>query len=189
VPPPRQILLALFLAASGLLAWWIQSDQEIGRNLPQSDKRQPDYTVESLTITTMGESGRPSRRLLAHELRHYPNGGGNELDQPRLTIFRDGEAPWTVRSNAGHINDDGEELLLTGPVFIDREAGENTREMHLKTWDLFIRAPDEYARTDRRMHLTSGADWMSSVSGGELWFGEQLRLNLFGRARLQFDFP
>jgi LPS export ABC transporter protein LptC len=122
-------------------------------------------------------------------LRHYPSGEINELDEPKLTLFRDGEPPWFIRSTTGRISDDGNRIFLHGPVLVDRQAGDETRAVHIKTHELFILADEEYARTEQPLHLTSGVDWMSSATGGELWFGEPLRLKLSGRARFQFDRP
>lgn len=187
VPPIRQIVLASILATAGLLAWWLLREQEIPRNVGQTAEREPDYTVDRFTVTVMGETGRPVRRLVARESRHYPDDGGNELEEPKLTLFKEDEQPWFIVSDQGHTTEDGDEILLLGPVFIDRAAGEGTRPVHIKTYDLFIRADDEYARTERPVHITSGADWASSVTGGEFWFGDNLRARLFGRARQQID--
>lgn len=187
MPTTRQIVLASILAAVGLLAWWMHEEPEIPRDVGPAAEREPDYTVDNFTATVMGEAGRPDRRLVARELRHYPDGGGNELEEPRLTLFNEGEPPWFVRSNSGRTTEDGDEILLLGPVFIDRAAGKETRPVHLKTYDLLIQADEEYARTERPVHITSGADWVSSVTGGEVWFGDHLRAKLFGRARQQID--
>jgi lipopolysaccharide export system protein LptC len=189
VPPPRQIVLVLLLAAAALSAWWLQPREETSSGPEEAADRRPDYTVERLTVTTMEERGRPDRRLVARELRHYPIDSSNELDEPLLTLFKEGEPPWRIRSESGRISDEGDELLLQGTVFIDREAGAGTRPVHIKTSYLLVRPEEDYARTERALHLTSGADWLSSAAGAELWFGDPLRIKLFGRARLQMDQP
>ena len=189
MPPIRQIVLASILSTAGLLAWWLQTQEEIPVKAGQTAEREPDYTVDRFSVTVMGETGRPIRRLLARELRHYPDDGSNELEEPRLTVFKEGEPPWLVRSNRGHTTEDGDEILLLGPVFIDRAAGKGTRPAHIKTYDLFIQADEEYARTQRPVHITSGPDWASSATGGEVWFGDNLHTKLFGRARHQIDLP
>jgi lipopolysaccharide export system protein LptC len=187
VPSLRQLFLAGALAVLGLLAWWKQTEQSMEKNALRSAGNQPDYTVNQLTVTTMGEAGHPSRRLVARELRHYPQDAGNELDEPRLTLYKDDEPPWHVRSNLGHVSEDGAEVLLKGPVFADRAAAGETPSIHIKTWELFIQTREQYGRTEHPVHVTSGADWLSSASGAELWFGDKLHLKLFGRARLQFE--
>jgi lipopolysaccharide export system protein LptC len=186
---PRQLLLAAALASVGASAWWLQTEEEIKGNGVRETERRPDYTVDLLNVTTMDETGRPDRKLIARELRHYPDNGGNELEDPRLTLFKPGEPPWLIRSRQGHMSEDGDTLLLKGPVLMDREAGEQIRPMHIKTRDLTVRPNEDYARTERPVHVTSGADWLSSATGAEIWLGEGTRLKLFGRARKQLDLP
>ena len=163
------------------------------RDAPQTvsapaDER-PDYTVEQLSVTTMAQDGRPARRLVARELRHYPAAEINLLEEPRLTLFEEAAPPWVIRSETGRVSEDGNEVFLHGPVFADRPAGDGTRAVHVKTRELFIRADEHYARTEQPLHLTSGVDWLSSAAGGELWFDEPLRLKLFGRARMKIYQP
>jgi lipopolysaccharide export system protein LptC len=189
MPPLRQILLALLLAAAGLLAWRLLPVQDAPQTASVPADERPDYTVERLSMTTMAQDGKPAKRLVARELRHYPAAEINLLEEPRLTLFKEAAPPWLIRSETGRISEDGDEVFLHGPVFADRRAGDGTRAVHVKTYELFIRADEQYARTQQPLHLTSGADWLSSTTGGELWFEEPLRLKLFGRARMQIDAP
>jgi LPS export ABC transporter protein LptC len=187
VPPVRQILLALLLAGAGSFAWWFQGEEADRSTAEPRGDRRPDYVAEQITITTMGETGRPDRRLVASKARHYKREGESELDEPRLTLFREGEPPWLVRSERGRISEDGKDIFLQGPVFIDRSAGAANRAVHIQTSELLVKPDADYAHTERPVHVTSGAEWLSSAAGAELWFGDQLRLKLFGRARLQID--
>jgi lipopolysaccharide export system protein LptC len=187
VPPVRQILLALLLAASGYLAWWLQGEEADPGTTETRDDHRPDYTAEQIAITAMGVTGRPDRRLVARKARHYEQAGETELDDPKLTLFREDEPPWLVRSERGRISEDGKEIFLQGPVFIDRSAGGEDRAVHIKTSELLVKPDVDYAYTERPVHATSGGEWLSSTAGAELWFGDQLHLKLFGRARLQID--
>jgi lipopolysaccharide export system protein LptC len=183
----REYVLALLLAAVGAIAWWLQGEQEAVTAPPADGARRPDYTVSGLTASLMNEDGHLHRRLTATQLRHYPNDGGSDLDDPRLTVFAEGGPPWIVRSGSGWVSEDGDELRLPGVVFIDREAGPNTRPVHLKTWDLYVKPRQDYAETDRPVHVTSNADWLASRQGTRVRFGEQLHLVLLGRVRAQVD--
>jgi lipopolysaccharide export system protein LptC len=189
MPSSREYILAIVLAAVGLAAWWLLSaNGEVARPAAEG-ARQPIYRVLGLSASMMDEAGRLRRRLTASEVRHYPADGGSELDDPRLTVFDEGGPPWLLRSPTGWLSKDGDELYLPGTVFIDRQEGPSTRPVHITTWELYVRPREDYARTERPVHLTSGADWLASRGGADIWFGEDLRLRLHGRARIQVAVP
>jgi lipopolysaccharide export system protein LptC len=185
MPSLREYILVLVLGGLGLLAWWLGGELKTPAQRTGTQERRPDYTVDELTASMMDESGRLHRRLTASEARHYPDNSGSELDDPRLLLFEESAPPWVIRSARGWISEDGDELLLQGPVFIDRTADAQTRPVHLKTWELYVKPREDYAQTDQPVHLTSGADWLSSANGARVWFGKTLRIVLLGRARAQ----
>lgn len=189
MPSLRSRILALILAGAGTFAWWAQQEPDAPPSVSEKRERQPDYTVDNLTITLMGETGVPARRLTSRETRHYPDTATNELEEPKLTIFRDDGPPWIIHSSAGWVSEDGDEILLQGPVFIDREAGGGTRGIHVKTWELYVKPREEYAQTDRPVHATSDADWLNSSNGARIWFGSDLRVKLLGNVRVQTSIP
>ena len=167
----------------GLLAWWLQqgNEHQIGGRV--DNDRRPDYTVDNFTATEMGEDGTPEQRLVATGLRHFADDDSNELQSPRLTIFEEDTPPWLVRSQTAWVSGDNNEILLQGEVFIDRIAGERTRPVHIQTRELLVKRRESYARTEQPFHFTSWLDWVTSANGAEIWFGEDLRIKLHGRAR------
>jgi lipopolysaccharide export system protein LptC len=135
----------------------------------------------------MDETGRRHRKLTTPHLRHYPDDDSSELDRPVLTVFKEGAPPWVIRSETGWISDDGDEIILQGRVFIDREAGEGTRPVHIKTRELRVRPEEEYAQTDELVEITSDADWLTSMNGARVWFGETSKIDFVGRVHALLD--
>ena len=184
--PSRPMVLALVLGILGLLSWWIYERQPPERINP-SQAREPDYIVSRFSVTLMDPAGQPVRRLQGRELRHFPGGNGSEIDGPRLSLYRPGEAPWQIRAPRAWTDEDGEEIRLLGPVIIDRAASAKQPPIHIKTYDLLLHTGAQYGRTEAPIHATSRTDWLSSARGGEVWFEPPMRVHLFGRVRQQFD--
>jgi len=175
--------LAVLLAALGTLAWWLHRGMPQPGEAAAERERRPDQIVERFATTVMDAAGAPQRRLEAEELRHYSADGESELDQPLLTLYQSEAPPWVVRSNQGWVPPGGDRIALSGDVRIDRAAAPGLRPLHLRTEALEIEPDAELAHTDRPVHLTSGADWLSSERGAKVWFGEALRVELYGRTR------
>jgi len=185
----RQRILALTLVMVGALAWWLQPSD----NTPAPDgndrERRPDYTIDNFTTTQMDESGEPLRRLTAVELRHFADDDSKELDNPRLTLFEEVGPPWLVRSESAWVSGDGKLIRLLGEVYIDRDAGDTTRPVHMKTSEVLLMQQEDYARTDRPVRITSDLDWTTSDKGAEIWLEEKLRVHLLGRVRGEMHIP
>ncbi|MCU0833242.1 MAG: LPS export ABC transporter periplasmic protein LptC [Chromatiaceae bacterium] len=185
--PPGQRLLAVLLLALGTLAWWLYRGEEGPTEAAPERERRPDQIAERFTTTTMDATGVPRRRLQAQQLRHYSGDGASELDQPVLTLFEPPDPPWVVRSDTGRIPPGSDRIDLEGDVRIDRAEGPGVRPVHLRTEALQIERDAEIARTDRPVRVTSGADWLSSERGAQVWFGEALRVELYGRTRARIE--
>jgi len=106
-----------------------------------------------------------------------------------LTLFEEAGPPWLLRSNSAWLSGDNDLMRLHGEVYIDREPGERTRPLHLKTRELTLKRREKYAETDQPVHATSDSDWVTSDNGAQIWFGDDLRVKLLGRARAEIALP
>jgi lipopolysaccharide export system protein LptC len=182
-----QRLLAVLLVTLGTLAWWLHRGGEGPTEAAPERERRPDQVVERFTTTTMDATGAPQRRLQAQQLRHYSVDGASELDQPVLTLYQPPDPPWVVRSETGRVPPGSDRIDLAGDVRIDRAAGPGGRPLRLRTETLQIEPDTEIARTDQPVRVTSGADWLSAEQGAQVWFGESLRVELYGRTRARIE--
>jgi lipopolysaccharide export system protein LptC len=178
----RQRLLALMLVVVGGFTWWLQQRIQVEPPRAPPAPRRPDYTVQDFTATMMNKQGVPDRRLSAPILRHYPDDGSSELDDPVLTLFRADGPPWVIRSRSGWVSAEGEKVVLRGDVGIDRAGTANLRPIQLRTAELRVRPRQDYAETDTPVRITSEGDWVTSTAGAQAWLGKALRVKLLGRS-------
>jgi lipopolysaccharide export system protein LptC len=127
----QQWLLGAFFVASGLVAWWhLQPAPEEAE--PEVERaRLPDYVVTSFTAVETDDTGKPSRRLVAEELRQYVEEDVAELDRPRMTLYSDEGEPWRAQADSGLILPGGDEVQLRGSVELRRSG---TRPNVRPTW-------------------------------------------------------
>jgi lipopolysaccharide export system protein LptC len=181
----RELIVAALLALLGAAAWWYSASIAPEPDRVPETVRRPDYVIEDLVGVTMAPNGRPARRLETPQLRHYPVDDSRELDTPRILIFDDDAPPWVIRSERGWVSADGDEALLEGAVRAERDAAPNLEPMVLTTSELLLLPDSDYAETDRFAELERGNEWVSANDGMQVWFGEPMRIRLFGRTHMR----
>ncbi len=179
----QQWLLVAFFVASGLLAWWQFQPAEQAPPGALERARLPDYVVTHFTAVEMDDRGKPSRRLVAEELRQYVDEDVSELTQPRMTLYQTDGEPWRARADSGIVMASGEEIQLHGGVELERNGNLATRSAHIATELLRIWHHRAYAETDRAVVATSDLDRLTAT-GMRLWYAEPLRAQFDGRAHI-----
>ena len=181
----RQALLAVLLTLAGLAAWWrleTTSDEDAVRG-PRA--RLPDYVVKDFSAVETDATGRPSRRLVAAELRHYTEEDLSELDQPRMELYQAEGPPWQARAATGTVFAGGAQVRLSGAVQLERAADASTRPAHLETERIDIWREQAVAETDLPVRIHSDGDTLHA-NGMRLWYQEPTRSTFHGRARIRF---
>lgn len=157
------------------LTWWLSQPDDTGLlRLEDPTVRLVDYYVRQFRVTDTDIEGRPARTLVADEMRHYPSDDTTELEKPNLTIFRSGP-PWTIISDKGWLSGDGNLMLLSGEVIIDRQEGENNSPVHLVTSNLRVQPRQDYAETDEKVRVTSLDDHVDAI-GMQAWLRKPGRI-------------
>lgn len=179
----RQTLLAAAFAALGGGAWWLLQSQPGPLAPAVKPGRLPDYVVSRFSAVETDDTGRPSRRLVAEQLRQFVEEDLAELDAPRLTVFEAEGPPWEAQSHNGLLLKGGEEVQLTGAVQIRRAGSESLRPLRLDTSELEIWPKLDYAQGDSPVRIESDGDWLTA-SGIRLWFADPGRANFPGRVHI-----
>jgi lipopolysaccharide export system protein LptC len=179
----RQFVLAAAFAALGGGAWWILRSQPGVQVAPPQRARAPDSVVSRFSAVETDDTGRPSRRLAAVQLRQFLDEDLVELDAPRLTLFETDGPPWEGQSRHGLLVRGGEEIRLSDAVQLRRAGSQTARSLHLATSELTIWPQREYAQGDRPVRIESDRDWVTAT-GIRLWYKEPARAELPGRVHL-----
>lgn len=175
-----QTLLPLLLLLAGL-SWWLA--QESAKQMPKGPAQHvPDFFTEQMTTIEMDESGKPERLLISDKSTHFVDDETTELEQLRLTLYKDQQPPWLVRSDRGWLSKDRKEAWLRGNVFIDREAGTDIRPYHLVTTELHLRREPDYAETDQAVTMVSEGSRMQAM-GMQAWLEPEVRVHLKSQVR------
>ena len=184
----RKLLTVILILLFGITSWLLlqQGDEQEAGPTSQLGPHTPDYHMENFTITTMGLDGKAEKELTADRMEHFPDDDTTELTYPNIVIYDDNNPPWKIRSENGWLSGDGETLLLTGMVTIDREAGPNIRPMHIITSELRVRPNENYAETDQHVTIHSLYDEQES-DGMQAWLEKPIRLKFSPNVRGRYE--
>lgn len=185
----REFALAVLLAATALVAWWLQLGRDAPNGEPRAEVRRPDYVVDGLTGVILDAEGQPSRRMDAEQLRHYPDDGSSELDEPVLVVYGEMGPAWWARARQAWVNASGDEVLLQERVRLRRAAMPDAAAIELRTSELLVLPELDYAETARFVEIEQAQDWLTGANGMRAWLGDASRIQVFGRVRAHVDDP
>lgn len=180
----RQGLSMVLLGLLAAAAWWLLEDGPDEPDVPPIARaRTPDYVVSRLDAVETDEGGRPSRLMVARQLRQYVDEDLAELDQPRLTIIQDDAPPWLAESSRGLLLSGGDEVRLDEDVRLHRAAAPSGPAVLLTTSELTIWPKRKYAQGDRPVRIDSDGDWVTA-EGMRLWYSLPRHAELEGRVHM-----
>lgn len=177
------ITLLLGLAAG---TWYLaESTARQGRPGTRTLGHAPDYFVDGLAMIRLNSEGRPVFRMLAQEMRHFPDDGTSEFDKP-VIVSLDPERP-TVRLTAQRALTDAQGRMteLIGDVVLVREATDDAPQMTVETDFAIVDSDTEIARTTRPVLIRRGDSTLTGVGMEFNNATRQLRLDSQVRGQWQ----
>ncbi len=184
---PGKLFMLLLLLAIGIWAWWHNQQQPRIQTYEKFISEQKlDYFIEDFSVTTMTAEGKPARILTANMMKHFRDTGISKLEQPFFSTFDQSSLVWEVESERGELSEDGETLLLSGQVRMDRSASANVRAIHISTSNLRVKLDLDYAETDDAVKITSDADWVQGI-GLQAWLRRPSRIKFLSHTRAYYE--
>ena len=104
-----------------------------------------------------------------------------------MTLHNSDTPPWIIRSEAGILAADGDNLLLKGQVFISRDAMKKRNSFKINTSNLRVKLSISYAETDEWAEIIDGRNRTEGV-GLESTFVDPVRLKFLSRVKGRYEF-
>lgn len=158
-------VLATLLMSALVVGTWYMAESAADRSTPRTRAlgHVPDYFVEGLAMIRLNGEGRPIFRMLADEMRHFPDDGTTEFDAP-VMVSLDPERP-TVRLTAKRARTDAEGRVteLIDDVLLVREASPGVPRMTVETDFAIVDSVTEVARTRHPVLIRRGESTLTGV--------------------------
>jgi lipopolysaccharide export system protein LptC len=177
----------LFLVGmlAALTFWLDRLAQGPARDPLGPSRHDPDYIVEKLSGSLMGEAGAATYTLSAAKMAHYPDDDSTLLMAPKFVSYGSPKAPVTITASEAVVSSNGEHVYFQDDVRVTRAAYADYSELVMRTTFLHL-VPDQHlARTDRSVTIT---DVSGTVTAEGLEMnGESRIIKLLSKVRGIYD--
>lgn len=178
----------LILAVLAAVTFWLDRTITYTTNARAlAARHDPDYIVNRLNAVSMDARGDVKQRLMAEEMRHFPDDDTTVLVKPRFVNFTPGRPSLTVTSETARISGDGKNIHFHDNVNVVRAAAPPRTELYLTTSYLHVIPETNVATTNRPVRIHD-AYTVVDANGLEL-NGATRVLKLVGRVRGTYHEP
>lgn len=146
------IFYFLLIAAIGFTGWLLTHRQRTPQTI-HSNSNHPDSIAEDVTIVNMDTDGKPSSRLSAVKMTHFPTNNITFALQPNLTIFLKNEQPWYITAIHGKSTDGNTMIQLWDNVKFLQPGSHETPESTVLTESFTFWPRRKWGETDKPITL------------------------------------
>ncbi len=113
----------------------------------------PVAIIDNMDAWQTDNNGKLLREFSGQQLRQFEKPERYEIDEPRITLYRDGKTAWFVRSDSATSSDPKQDISLVGNVQADRDPQLGT-SLRLNTSRLNANPSQDRLFTDEQVVIT-----------------------------------
>lgn len=123
----------------------------------------PDYIIDNFSWVRMAENGRPRYVISGERLTHRPSDNTSLIDKPVVQSLTAEHPPMTMTSERALVNQNQNQIDLTGNVDIQRPGSTKAEPLRIRTDALTVLPDEEIAKTNLPVHMTLGGATVDAV--------------------------
>jgi lipopolysaccharide export system protein LptC len=160
----RLLLLMLFAVFCAFGSFWLVQVMQGDENGPGARAgNEPDYIIDNFSWVRMSETGKPRYVISGERLTHRPADNTALVDKPVVQSLTAEHPPMTMTSERALVNQNQNQIDLTGNVDIRRPGAPGAEPLRIRTETLTILPDDEIAKTNLPVHMTLGGATVDAV--------------------------
>ena len=177
------VVLILLVMATWFLADYFEEKES--KKVAIADHT-PDYFSSGYYKKEMDVSGKIKNELTADKMIHYGDDGTTHLENPVMTLYNPSLPPWVIKSEQGVLAADGDNLLLSGKVFISRDGTKNRRPFKINTSELKVKLSVSYAETKQWAEIIDTPNRTEGV-GMQATFKRPVKVKFLSRVKGRYE--
>ncbi|MDH5407540.1 MAG: LPS export ABC transporter periplasmic protein LptC [Gammaproteobacteria bacterium] len=180
-------LFLIIISIAGLTSWLLRTLSDEDKEYKTASKYEADYFLEDFVATAIDAKGKPSYRLEAKELKHFPVSTLVTLQKPYIEFYTDQTKPWQTWAEHGIVHETDQRMILTGKVRIHRAGEKNETAITLLTDSLTIDTRSKLAETEDDVDIQRGSDNISATGMRIDMLND--RLELLSKVQGKYEVP
>ena len=186
---PTILFPLALLALLALLTFWIQRTvQPPAPKLDGSNRHDPDYILNNLVTNKTDTKGNLRYRLVASEMKHYPDDDSTELQRPHITRYDPGKPYTQIEGQRGFVSSDGEIIQFMDNVKVVRQSSKGRGEMVVLTEFMSFEPKKNLATTDRPVVITQAPKTVIHATG-MVYDKKQQTVTLLNNVKVHYESP
>ncbi len=159
----------IILAMMTSMVWWLE---DIVSTAQQEELRKksnrPDFYMENFTLHQYDEAGDLDYQTQGTSLIRYPVNDSLEIEGLDMQAYKAGKMPFTINANKARIDEDGDQIFLSGNVKMLQQEGPDNDLLSIESEKLFIDNNRDYLETNKQITIKTSKHEISGV-GMQAW--------------------
>lgn len=176
------LLLALLAGLSSLSIYYIQQHAEKDKDYGNY----PDSMAFNIQLMNFDQSGALSQIIHSKQALHYPNSKQTDFTDVGIQILNQkNNPPWFISAPSATVNDQGNVVVMQGPVNMQQAAYPDHFATTLATHDVSIFTDKKYLTTEAPVEMLQTGLQIDALGAG-YDYDHQI-LNLFHQTRVVYQ--
>lgn len=172
------LILALLM---GSVSVWLDRVSQVSTEEIALNPSEPKYRINGISAERFDADGLPGENLTATAAWQLPQQNIVNIDNPQLTLLRQGKPQYQVSSALAQYHTDSREVVFSDNVVLHQSADGSGNEGILNTSSLTVDTATQTAKTDAKVDYRYGLSHGSAV--GFEYNKERGFLNLSSRVK------
>jgi lipopolysaccharide export system protein LptC len=123
----------------------------------------PDYIVDNFSWVRMSETGRPRYVISGERLTHRPADNTSVVEKPVVQSITVERPPMNMTAEHALVNQNQNQIDLTGNVDIQRPAGPKSEPLRVRTEALTVLPDEDIVKTAKPIEMKIGASTVTGI--------------------------
>jgi lipopolysaccharide export system protein LptC len=145
------------LVVLALASFWIYEVMRRATEtaIPNPERSEPDFYVEKFSFVKLSKTGSAQYHFSGERLTHNPQDGSYDIVRPIVSNISNTASPVVIKAERARVSSDNSQVHLYENVRMDRQKGQDSEPLHVRTEYMLVLPDDDVMKTDKPVEITT----------------------------------